>query len=388
MDEATTREPRRGAILPAPACDLLDRLTAELGIEFTLTDRHGTVVASTAGLPAGRVERRALAVLEGGDPPERGDAGPGAGLPVRLSGRIAGALVAHGDGPEVVTAARVAAVSIGLALDFAEAAASLGSESVNPGWLLHRLLRGSRDEAQRARVVAAVYGWNLCVPRVALVVVAPTGAAGADPMEAIRRVLGSAARSTPFGQVDETQWVLLPEHDPRAPRGRVRELAVQLRAALAAAGTEAAVGIGEPHRPANPVQAMRRSYREATYAARLGPRLGTPGGVYELRGLGSAAFFAPSSPSRRNLAALVLEPLREHPLALETLRAFLECDMSVAGTAAHLSVHRHTVRNHLGRVFSLTGLEPRSLDGAVQLKLALLVAASDPEVEEPERSPT
>jgi sugar diacid utilization regulator len=376
------RPARRGGILPAPACDLLDRLTAELDVPFTLTDLHGTVVASTGGRAAGRVERRVVPVLENGQALEAGGEWgapgdePGVFVPVRLSGRIAGVLMAHGPPERVGPVARTCAVSIGLALDFAEAASSLGRENINPGWLLYRLLRGSREEAMHARVVAAIYGWNLCVQRVAVVMMAPAPlSAGPDPLELIDRLLGPAARTTPFGQLDDAQWVVLPEHGGRESRARLRELAESIRAQLAPANVH--VGIGEPHLPASPVLAVRRSYREAIYAARLGPRLRAEHGVHELRGLGSAAFFAPSSPSRRNLAALVLEPLRDQPAVVETLQAYLGTNMSVAESAARLGVHRHTVRNHLERAFDLTGLDPRSLEGAVQLKLALLVAAAD-----------
>jgi carbohydrate diacid regulator len=374
------RPARRGGILPAPACDLLDRLTAELDVPFTLTDLHGAVVASTAGHPAGQVQRGAVEALENGPRlAAGGDAPPGAYVPVRLSGRIAGVLIAHGAPEQVGGLTRAAAVAIGLALDFAEAASSLGRENVNPGWLLYRLLRGSREEALHARVVAAIYGWDLWTQRVAVVVMTPPAqrqVPAADPVEVMARLLGAAARTTPFGQLDDGHWVVLPECGSREARAGVRQLAESVRAHLGAA--EVHVGIGEPHPDVAPVLAVRRSYREAIYAARLGPRLRSGAGVHELRGLGSAAFFAPSSPSRRNLAALVLEPLRELPAVTETLRAYLASNMSVADTAASLGVHRHTVRNHLERVFDLTGLDPRTLEGAVQLKLALLVAASDP----------
>ncbi|HEU4557245.1 MAG TPA: hypothetical protein VFS20_05325, partial [Longimicrobium sp.] len=96
------RPARKGGILPAPACDLLDRLTAEMEVPFTLTDLHGTVVASTAGHQAGRVERRVLPLLESGARLDAGgewnvpDDDPGVYVPVRLSTRVAGVLVAHG----------------------------------------------------------------------------------------------------------------------------------------------------------------------------------------------------------------------------------------------------------------------------------------------------
>lgn len=380
---------RGGAILPAPACDLLDRLTEELEIHFTLTDLQGAVVASTAGRPAGQVEPCALRLLErGGSAASDGADGGAVALPVRLAGRVAGVLITHGTPEAVTTAARTAAVAIGMALDFSEAAAGMAQDGVNPGWLLYRLFRGSREEAQQARVMSAIHGWNLCVQRVAVVVIlaGDPGAAqgrrrrGDEPLGVLQRLLGPAVRTTPTGQLDEVQWVLLPAYETGESWSRVRQLARDIHDAFAAAGMPVDVGIGEPHHPANPVAALRRSYREAVYAARHGRLAGKESGVHELRSLGPAAFFAPSSPSRRNLAALVLDPLRDHPAALETLRAYLALDLSVAETAARLQVHRHTVRNHLARVLALTGLDARSLEGALQLKLALLVAASDPDL--------
>ncbi|MBW3627898.1 MAG: helix-turn-helix domain-containing protein [Gemmatimonadetes bacterium] len=390
---------RRGTILPAPACDLLDRLTSELDIRFTLTDARGVVVASTARRRAGTIERHAAKLLERADAADQAGANASEGATavyclLRLSGVVSGVLVAHGAPDRLRDVCRIAGVSIGLALDFSAAASSLGRESSNPGLLLYRLLRGSREEAHQTRIVAAICGWNLFVQRVAIVVMAaaPPGRKArqmplADPIELLTRLLGPAASTTPFGQVDDSQWVILVQHEPQEPWGRIRQLAEDIQAAFLAGGWEARVGIGEPHLPVYPVVAVRNSYREAIYAARLGPRLQGEPGPFELRGLGAAAFFAPSGPSRRNLALLALEPLREHPLVLETLSTYLASNMSVADTAARLSLHRHTVRNHLARAFTLTGLDPRTLEGAVQLKLALLVITSDPDGADSWRSP-
>lgn len=376
--------PRDGKLLPAPACDLLDRLTAELDAGFTLTDLHGAVVASTAGERAGQVHYGALGMIERSDSERAAANAPAVYQPVRLAGRMAGVLVVHGEPEAVGDLARIAAVAIGMALDFSDAAASVAREAVSPGWLLYRLLRGGRDEARQARIMAAIYGWNLCVQRAALVVLAPPDTAHDAErarlmLDLLRQALGAAAHATPLGQIEEAQWVILLEHEPTQPRGRPRALAQQVAEALRGHGHRAVVGVGEPHLPVNPVAALRRSYREAIYAARLGAKLGDGAGVYELRALGPVAFFAPGGRSRRRMAAVVLDPLRAHPAVLETLRAYLAHDLSVVETAARLGLHRHTVRNHLERAFRLTGLDPRALEGAVQLKLALLVAESDPE---------
>lgn len=56
---------------------------------------------------------------------------------------------------------------------------------------------------------------------------------------------------------------------------------------------------------------------------------------------------------------------------LETLRTFLEKDMSVADSARALFIHRNTLTYRLDRITELTGHNPRRLTGAVHLFMAL-----------------
>jgi PucR family transcriptional regulator, purine catabolism regulatory protein len=54
---------------------------------------------------------------------------------------------------------------------------------------------------------------------------------------------------------------------------------------------------------------------------------------------------------------------------VQTLETFLDADGNVAGTAARLYTHRHTVRYRLERVRDLTGLDVSSTDGREKLGL-------------------
>jgi sugar diacid utilization regulator len=54
-----------------------------------------------------------------------------------------------------------------------------------------------------------------------------------------------------------------------------------------------------------------------------------------------------------------------------TLEAFLDADGNVAGTAARLFTHRHTIRYRLERVRELSGLDVGSTDGREKLSLGL-----------------
>ncbi|HWK26049.1 MAG TPA: helix-turn-helix domain-containing protein [Solirubrobacter sp.] len=56
---------------------------------------------------------------------------------------------------------------------------------------------------------------------------------------------------------------------------------------------------------------------------------------------------------------------------VQTLETFLEADGNVAGTAARLYTHRHTVRYRLERVKDLTSLDVASTDGREKLGLGL-----------------
>jgi sugar diacid utilization regulator len=56
---------------------------------------------------------------------------------------------------------------------------------------------------------------------------------------------------------------------------------------------------------------------------------------------------------------------------VQTLETFLDADGNVAGTAARLFTHRHTIRYRLERVRDLTGLDVSSTDGREKLGLGL-----------------
>jgi len=56
---------------------------------------------------------------------------------------------------------------------------------------------------------------------------------------------------------------------------------------------------------------------------------------------------------------------------VQTVEAFLEADGNVAGTAARLFTHRHTIRYRLERVRELSGLDVGSTDGREKLSLGL-----------------
>jgi carbohydrate diacid regulator len=74
-----------------------------------------------------------------------------------------------------------------------------------------------------------------------------------------------------------------------------------------------------------------------------------------------------------DLAKYLLSPLDHEPELLTTLATFFTENCCPSLTARRLSVHRNTLSYRFDKITSLTGLDPRKFDQAVQIRLALLL---------------
>lgn len=131
------------------------------------------------------------------------------------------------------------------------------------------------------------------------------------------------------------------------------------------------VGIGRYH-PG--LQGLSRSYQDARAALSLGSRLFGHNKIHCLDSLGMAAFIGISDErTKQDLAAHLLSPLDSEPELLDTLDAFFIENCCASSTAARLCIHRNTLSYRLDKIASLTGLDPRIFDDAVQVRLAMLL---------------
>lgn len=147
-----------------------------------------------------------------------------------------------------------------------------------------------------------------------------------------------------------------------------RSLLVRLRSDTDAS---ISIGIGRHH---SRIQGLAKSYQDARAALSLGRRLQGPNQVYCLDKLGIAAFVGISDESTKiELAKHLLSPLDQEPDLLETLDVFFLENCCPSTTAKHLSIHRNTLSYRLDKITSLTGLDPRQFDDAMQIRLALLL---------------
>lgn len=136
-------------------------------------------------------------------------------------------------------------------------------------------------------------------------------------------------------------------------------------------GSSIDIGIGRYH-PG--LKGLARSYEDARASLSLGSRFQGHNRVHCLAELGSAAFVGVANEATKiDLAKYLLSPLDQEPELLTTLTVFFAENCCPSSTAKRLSIHRNTLSYRLDKITSLTGLEPRNFDDAVQMHLSLLL---------------
>lgn len=146
-------------------------------------------------------------------------------------------------------------------------------------------------------------------------------------------------------------------------------------------GAEINIGIGRYH-PG--LRGLARSYEDARTALSLGRRLHGGSRLHSLDNLGVAAFVGLSDEATKiALGRHLLSPLEQEPELLETLEIFFAENCCPSSAAGRIPVHRNTLSYRLDKVASLTGLNPRRFDDAVQIRLALVLRRFDGDRRDP-----
>lgn len=141
-------------------------------------------------------------------------------------------------------------------------------------------------------------------------------------------------------------------------------------------GATISIGVGRYH-PG--IKGLASSYQDARAALSIGRRMRGENRVHGLDGLGIGAFVGVSDErTKADLATHLLSPLDHEPGLLATLDAFFAADCSPSVTACGLHIHRNTLAHRLDKIASMTGLDPRRFDDAVQIRLALVVRSLEP----------
>ena len=109
----------------------------------------------------------------------------------------------------------------------------------------------------------------------------------------------------------------------------------------------------------------------ATDAAEVADRLGLEPVVYDLDSVRFEVQVTRPGPARDALVD-ILAPLAEHGDLWSTLQEYLDCEGSRGETARRLHVHVNTLDYRLGRIHTLTNVDPTQRDGWLMLRASSL----------------
>ena len=333
--------------------------------------------------------------------------------PIRLDGRAAEVVVGAAANGEPVSP-RLARELLHLVITQAEVVATLPNHHLWKNKFIHDLLRGpAADEASLLRE-GQILGMDLRRPRAVILINAASYIQPEDTVEWSERHEARVPRRAQIVIASIVSFFSLPNDTICAyiGDGEVAVLKASSTQDLAAwtdggtgaepanaswanltalkraagdllrclrrdTGAAVSIGIGRYH-PG--IRGLQRSYDDARAALSLGRRFHGENRVHCLDGLGIAAFVGIADERTKvDLATHLLSPLDHEPELLQTLNTYFAENCCPSDTGAGLGIHRNTLAYRLNKIASLTGLDPRRFDDAVQIRLALLVRSLQPE---------
>lgn len=328
-------------------------------------------------------------------------------IPVHLDNKEGNVIVGYSFNGEDVPP-RLAEVIVDLVVNQAAVVDQLPNQRELKNRLIHDLLHGLIDDEEAIVRQARILGMDLTPPRAVILVdasdyVTDSGKHGkheisdAKMKRRVQLVIGSIVNffrlpsDTICADIGNGEIAVLKASDsknletwteskdvPSYSPSSWANLAALKRAGKALllrlrsdTGADVNVSIGRYH-PS--VEGLNYSYQDARAALSLGRRFRGPNRVHCLDELGVAAFVGVSDERTKiDLARHLLSPLSDTSELVETLEAFFEQDCCPSQTAEALTIHRNTLSYRLDKIASLTGLDAREFDDAVQIRLALLL---------------
>jgi len=361
---------------PQFARTIVTQVMSLLGRDVSLVDPKGSVVASYDPNLVGSRLKGAAAAAKSDELAELDEA---VAFAVRYDGEPVAVLVIHADRKEVKDVIPVTQSLVELLVGRGGVDQRTGDNLDQLLWRFFHSLSG----AERDVVVteARLLGADLSKPRFAVLINVPGFAqrlvqAGDKSIPIMRfkdklgrevRALFAASRDNLITYFGHDRFLLLKD----ASRGdETLQLFLQKSGQMFKnIGGELTAGVGNRYLGS---EGLATSFKEAETALRLGLKLKKPGGAYLVDDLGLYVVFGEVSVDRQvHLAKRLLAPLLKEEDLLKTLRAYFDANLTLTQAAKALHIHRNTLIYRLGKIKTLTKLDPEEFEDAVQLKMAL-----------------
>jgi carbohydrate diacid regulator len=374
------------------AQQIVERVTASLGLQVSVVDTASTVLASTKTMLVGtQIPPTQPTVGDARPGMDGGDQAGDISFPLVFANTAIGAVVIHDNGPQRMQLAPAAKALADLILH----QLALLDQVMHQHWvrdrfifnLLHGSFNAAQDEVQHE---AAMLDIDLDIPRLVAIIDVPTDDEPAidhrDPdgaaviqsypthlVERARRVIHGHNQDI-YGWCAPRWLVVLTVVDPQQIEADRQTLAVAMQRFLDTLAPELpappSAGIGRYY-PG--WVALPHSFADARFALKLGIQIHGAGRAFLPKDLGLASFVCQGDAMLKSaIAHRLLQPLLDKADLFTTLDTFLHANLSPSLAAESLCIHRHTLDYRLNKIAHLTGLDPRDFGAAAQLLAAVL----------------
>jgi carbohydrate diacid regulator len=373
---------------------IVERTSELLSAQVAVVDDRGLVVASSRPTEVGRPYPHVSHRVD---------------MPLQMNGRTGRILVAADTAGENIPP-RLTRIVVDLVVSQTTVVDRLPNKHEIKNKLVHDLLHSDFDNESAVLREAQVLGMDLAPPRLVLLIGAgeyvfhggrrPNGPSEAEIWQRAQVIIGGVVdffelpSDTICAYIGDGDVAVLKASNPKnlgrwangpdetdgsanpswanldATKRAANGLLVYLRNITR---RSLSIGIGR-HHPG--LRGLASSYEDARAALSLGRRLVGNNRVHCLDSLGIAAFVGVRDEQTKvDLATHLLSPLDHEPDLLETVEEFFAHDCTPNATAKALCIHRNTLSYRLEKIASLSGLDPRRFEEAVQMRLALTLRA-------------
>jgi carbohydrate diacid regulator len=342
---------------------MLPQLSAAAGRVIGLIDETGTIFACSDNTRIGEsVQVDVSQVLFFSDPMVLGNA---AYCRVGESGTAPFAVFVQGDDDDAQQAAKLCAVSLGCAEEFAGERYDRVFFIKNV--ILDNILPG--DIYLRTRELRI----NNDVPR-AVLLIRSVGIPELHVFDAVQSLFPDKAKDFAIN-VSDSEIALVKELAPNVDAEALRELARSIAAAVVPEYEQQPfIGIGSI---VQTIPDLAISYKEAQVSLEVGKVFDTERKIisYDCLGIARLIYQLP----KRLCGMFLQEVFKQGTIdsldheTLFTIQKFFENNLNVSETSRKLFVHRNTLVYRLEKIKKLTGLDLREFDDAIVFKVALMV---------------
>lgn len=370
--------------------DTIVKQTKELTqLNMNVMDKHGIIISSSDPDRIGMLHEGAVQVVRTGNEvmitgeqaARWAGSRPGINMPIYFHAEVVGVIGITGQESEVIPFGRAVRMMTELLLQQSYLTEQVEMKERSKMYLVQELIAGIDPAAKEGLYTRGeLLSVNLRLPRVLMII-------GMEHLEDTRdyeiRIKDVAAlfpnpKETLIAQLSRGRWMVLADttvyKTERHAKHALLDIAAKLQQLLSDWFHKASyIALS---RICADITLISDLFHETVKMLEIARKASTEGAIFHVEDAALELVLSEvSEAAARQLITRVLGELTEHPVLMETLRAFYRHNMNINETAAALGIHRNTLLYRLDRTAAFTGEDPRQFQQGMRIQLGLMLSS-------------